>query len=678
MAYTPFKENSFKKRNTEEPKERKKVRIYTTAKINEMLQDIKKGYDIDMEPFFENNTSLRNANITFKMTDEEYHEWLKCSVDPIYFVKNYCKFLNDKGWTTVKLRDYQIDMIEMICSEYYDEYLEEYIPKNRETITMASRQIGKTTTLTAIFAHFLCFNFDKNGLLLANKAETAQEIMKKLKEVFKGLPFFLKPGVISWAERKITLDNGCYLAAKATTSTAATGDTIHFLLVDECSRIPKNLMTDFWTSVYPTLSSSKLSRIAIISTPNGRDNLFFDLWDGSQKGTNDFKNYRVDWWQVPGRDKEWADRMKRNFTEELFAQEFELQFDVETSKLLSAQDLRFLNRIKREFVNKQISIFNKAQNEHLFWRLDFSPVYDSAEGYYLFVVDTAEGKEEGVKGKKDSDYNVINIYKLSLMSLARIKKILKNKGKIELKDCIRLNQVGIYIDNDNDEEASAEVLKKLVFDLFKCGTGPIDNCRVLIEMNFNGKNFCNKFIDHKNWYDGIVIKTYHTKPVPGEKQKKKMGFKTTGGKHGKNYYCEAGAKMISQKQIITYQYHKKDNLSTFAQLNNFSKIKGTYAGIALHDDIAVTVFFACRAFEEAEFLEWLEQYLSEMEDSPLKSKIMIYLRIYSESEPEMSDSEFASSYTNSNPYPQMRNSYSNQHGIPGLPGTFTYGALIKR
>lgn len=98
--------------------------------------------------------------------------------------------------------------------------------------------------------------------------------------------------------------------------------------------------------------------------------------------------------------------------------------------------------------------------------------------------------------------------------------------------------------------------------------------------------------------------------------------------------------MIGQRQIIVSQYNKKDNICTIAQLNAFAKRKGVYAGIALHDDIAVTVLFLCRAFEEEEFIEWLDQYLSELEDSALKSKIMYCLRRYDEGEPDMSDSEF--------------------------------------
>lgn len=690
MAYNqPFNSNSFQKRTQpEEQKERKKVRIYTTEKIKDLITDLKKGYDVDMGPFFENDIELRDGNVPFKLTEEEYAKWLEYSGNAEPFIEELVQFMTDNGRTLVKLRDYQRDYIHLVADEVYNEEIGEFVAKNRNVICLQARQSNKTTTTVAYLLWYLCFHIDRNILIVANKGETAAEITKKLKDCYKALPFWVKPGIIVWNQKKILLDNGCSLTCKTTNKTSATGDTIHVLYFDEVAKIPKNISDDFWKSIYPTLSSSNLSQIILTSTPDGTENLFYRIWDGSQKGTNSFVNFRVDWWQVPGHDDAWAEKQRRDFGDEEFEQEFALSFESSTSKLLTGKDLQFFKRIQKEFIHRDISIFSQKEISNLYWHPDFNPLYDIEGNYFLFSVDTAEGIDEGTTGKKDSDYNVINIFRIQLNSFSNIKKILKKNGKLEIKDCFRLVQVGLYIDNDNDEEASAQALKKLVFELFKCGEGPIDNCRVLIEMNFNGKNFCNKFITHKNYYDGIIIKTYHTKPVPGQTPKKKIGYKTTGGKHGKNYYCELGAKMIGQRQIIVSQYNKKDNICTIAQLNAFAKRKGVYAGIALHDDIAVTVLFLCRAFEEEEFIEWIDQYLSELEDSALKSKIMYCLRRYDEGEPDMSDSEFTNSYLGStsynhnnpmrNPYSSnVKNPYSSQ-STPGLPGSFTYGSLMKR
>ena len=89
------------------------AKVYTTAKINMILEDIKKGKKPDLTPFYHGKKDLRDCNITFERTEEEDIEYKKCAMDCLYFVKNYVKFRNDKGFTLVKLRDYQEDVLHM-------------------------------------------------------------------------------------------------------------------------------------------------------------------------------------------------------------------------------------------------------------------------------------------------------------------------------------------------------------------------------------------------------------------------------------------------------------------------------------------------------------------------------------------------------------------------------------
>jgi hypothetical protein len=50
----------------------------------------------------------------------------------------------------------------------------------------------------------------------------------------------------------------------------------------------------------------------------------------------------------------------------------------------------------------------------------------------------------------------------------------------------RFRQVGMYRDNLKDDDICAKVAKALVYDQFGS-----ENSVVLLEMNFNGKNFLN-------------------------------------------------------------------------------------------------------------------------------------------------------------------------------------------
>lgn len=124
-------------------------RIYNTNIINQLIDDINSGLEIDTGPFYMGDTELRAANIVFEYTEEEVEEFKKCMMDPVYFVENYCKFQNDKGRTLIDLRNYQRDIIHMVCDSHYDKELDEMVPDNRQNIIMASRQIGKCVLPTS-------------------------------------------------------------------------------------------------------------------------------------------------------------------------------------------------------------------------------------------------------------------------------------------------------------------------------------------------------------------------------------------------------------------------------------------------------------------------------------------------------------------------------------------------
>lgn len=610
-------------------------RIYTTEIINKLIEDANRGLEIDTAPFFMGDLELRAPNIVFQYTDWELEEFQKCMEDPIHFVENYCKFQNDKGRTLVKLRDFQKDILNLYCSQHYDEELDELVPDNRNVITMASRQTGKTTTTAAFMAWYLCFHYDRNIMALANKQTTAIEIVDKVIQIFRGLPFWLKPGAINFAKLGVTLDNGCRLLSSATTASTSIGFTLHLLYADEFGHIPQNIIEPFWRSVYPTMSSSRLSQCIITSTPNGQ-NMFYDIYSKSSMGTseNSFKGLRIDYWQVPGHDDAWAEQMRKDFGPELFAQEFELQFTVNSKMLLKGSDLQFMDRIKHHYGHRDKFNNPLLKTHKLRWSPGFNPYDINPDDKFLFCVDIAEGKEYDdtvtEKQKDGPDYNVINIFKIVPNSLANIKS--KNQfQKVESKDCYKCVQVGIYEDNEMDEEHSANVTSAILYTIFNAHI--YDNVRIMVEMNFQGKNYVTHLKKDINYSDDIVIKTYHSEPVPGEIRKKKPGFKTTTTKE---YYCKKGAKMINDRRLIV------TDIRSIKQLAAFGRVKNKLQGIAAHDDISVTILNNLpRAFDEESFIGWIEDLIENNPDKLYRYNLNQIIQKWELDNPEMSDSYFS-------------------------------------
>lgn len=473
-----------------------------------------------------------------------------------------------------------------------------------------------TTTIVAYFAWYLCFHTDRNLAILANKFATTTEIVSKVMNVFKGLPFFLKPGIVNAGATGMRLDNGCMLTSQATTKTAVLGFAIHVLYIDEFAHIQQRTAREFWRAVYPTLSASDISQCIVSSTPYGQDNLFFEIWDKSVKGKNSFVNKIVNYYEVPGHNDEWAENMRRDFGEDEFAQEFELKFDIKTNNLLTGSQLKWLKRLKElysyEFKELEKTDLDSELYENLYWRSDFDPNkdIDNKLDRYIISIDIAEGKDP--EEKKDSDYNIASIHKVSLKSLAKLRTLRRDEHKIE--NMFRIEQVGLYRDNEKDEEILAKVCRAIVFDQFH-----EDIVKMVVEMNFNGKAYLKEFSNHDKFHDGLVMRSYHTAPVPGEKPpRKKAGFKV---RSDKEYFSKLGKRLIDKKTIIPTEEE------TYFEFNAFGRTKeGKFRGIARHDDTVMAELNIGRLYQEPEYGDWLYDFLDGLPNSEEKKLAMEILK----------------------------------------------------
>ena len=621
----------------QEGKAKKQRRIYSTQLINQLIQDRNQGYDIDFEPFFMRDLDLRAANIPFKMSEEELEEYQKCYDDPVYYAENYAKFMTDHGLSTVNLRDYQRNVISTVTLEEYDEEDDLVLPVNRNIVWMSARQSGKTTTIAVFLSWMLIFHIDRNILIVANKEKTAIEIVDKIINIFKGLPFWLKPGTEQWGKTALKLDNGSKILSSATTNTASIGFTIHCVLLDEFAHIPDNIVNNFWRSVYPTLSSSRVSQCIITSTPNGTTNKFYEIVSGAIEKKNSFRYIRTDYWEVPGHDDAWAAQMKADFGEEEFAQEFELQFNKNSKMLMKSEDMNFTDRLVKQYVHKTIYVNNQYVNdEHITWHPDFDPNNIDENDIFVFLVDIAEGNgdpdERFQTKEKTPDANTINMFKVVLNSPSNIKRY--SNLSCRTQDCIRFVQIGKYKNSSEDEIQAARVCSALSYNLFK--DHERNNVRVMVEMNFNGKSFFEEFKRHQLYTGSTVLKTYHKKPIPGEQQKRKYGFKTTTNKE---HYCIKGNKLISMHRTIV------TCVDTFEQMKSFGYVRGKIKGIACHDDLSMPVFnHIPRMLDEKTFISWIDEYIQFKAERTKVYIINSIIQKWAMDNPEMSDDDFAGLY----------------------------------
>ena len=179
-----------------------------------------------------------------------------------------------------------------------------------------------TTTVVGYLLWYILFDEGKLVAILANKAKTSREILDRIKFAYEQVPIWMQQGITAWNKGDIELENKCRIIADSTSGSAARGYTIHFLYLDEFAFVPNNVADDFFTSVFPAISSGTTSKILISSTPNGM-NHFYRIWKEAEEGINGFHFIEANWRQVPGRDEAWAAGQKRVLGEQKYMQEME-------------------------------------------------------------------------------------------------------------------------------------------------------------------------------------------------------------------------------------------------------------------------------------------------------------------------------------------------------------------
>ena len=231
------------------------------------------------------NPLLKKSNVPVEWTKEQILEYQKCMENPIYFIKNYIKIVSlDEGLVPFEMYDFQEDIVDTIHD-------------NRFTICKMPRQSGKSTTMVSYILHYVLFNPNMNVAILANKASTARDILGRLQLAYENLPKWLQQGVVSWNKGSVDLENGSRVVASSTSSSAVRGGSYNMIFLDEFAFVPTNVAEDFFSSVYPTISSGKSTKVIIVSTPNGM-NLFYKLWVDAENKRNSYNIIDVHWSQV--------------------------------------------------------------------------------------------------------------------------------------------------------------------------------------------------------------------------------------------------------------------------------------------------------------------------------------------------------------------------------------------
>ena len=300
------------------------------------------------------NPNLKATDVKINWTKEQLEEYAHCARDPIYFIQKYVKIVSlDKGLVPFELYDFQEEMVRTIHA-------------NRFVIAKLPRQSGKSTTVTAYILHYILFNQSVNVAILANKLSTARELLSRLKLAYEYLPKWLQQGVLEWNKGSIQLENGSKVLASATSSSAVRGGSYNMIFLDEFAYVPQNVAEEFFSSVYPTISSGQETKVLIVSTPHGM-NMYYKLWTDASNNRNSYVPVDVHWSDVPGRDEKWKQETIANTSEEQFRTEFECDFVGSVHTLIAPSKLKTLAYIDPVYKNGEgFKVYAKPEEKHVY------------------------------------------------------------------------------------------------------------------------------------------------------------------------------------------------------------------------------------------------------------------------------------------------------------------------
>ena len=269
------------------------------------------------------NPNLKKAFVSQEFTKENILEFQKCMNDPQYFIETYIKIVSlDKGLIPFDMYPFQKEMVGTFHN-------------NRFTICKLPRQSGKTTTMVSYILHYVLFNQNMNVAIL------------------------------SWNKGSLELENGSRIVAASTSSSAVRGGSYNMIFLDEFAFVPTNIAEEFFSSVYPTISSGQSTKVIIVSTPNGM-NMYYKLWTDAETKKNTYVPIEVHWSEVPGRDEKWKKETIANTSESQFQKEFECEFLGSTNTLINASIIKNIPLRTPLTSNAGLDVYEKPKKGHTY------------------------------------------------------------------------------------------------------------------------------------------------------------------------------------------------------------------------------------------------------------------------------------------------------------------------
>lgn len=205
-------------------------------------------------------------------------------------------------------------------------------------LILKARQVGISQLLAGEALAQAKFRPGTLVLFISRNLEAAQHLLRLVNDLLESDHNL--PGLLKKNESEVAFANRSIIRSLAASENAGRTYAASAVYLDEFAHC--TWAQEIYQAAAPTVARG--GRLTIVSTPRGKNNLFYRLYEQALLERGRFRLFRLHWsecpeynpagWQAPeeaervriGREGEWFQRQRPLYSEEQWAQEFECDF----------------------------------------------------------------------------------------------------------------------------------------------------------------------------------------------------------------------------------------------------------------------------------------------------------------------------------------------------------------
>lgn len=325
---------------------------------------------------------------------EELKILSEVSKDPFLF-STYCNVIHPvRGKVPFKLYPYQKAVLYQFILQRFN-------------IILKFRQAGITELISLYCLWLTMYHPNKKVNIISIKDTTAKKVLKKIKFMYKNLPWYLQTPIINGragefgSASMIEFSNGSFIESIPTSSEAGRSESLSLLVIDEAAIV--RWASQIWAAAFPTLSTG--GSAIVNSTPYGIGNFYHSTWVDSIAGGNVFNPIRLYWQMHPERDESWYKEMSTALGPKRTAQEIDGDFLTSGNSVFDLRDIKAIEDCLSDYpviksrLNGQYRQFLEPEDDQEYF-IGADVATGRASDYSAFTCMNKHGEEQVVyKGR---------------------------------------------------------------------------------------------------------------------------------------------------------------------------------------------------------------------------------------------------------------------------------------